>query len=140
MDHYITKPIRREDLSAVLHVAIQTDPPIHFSELLARCGDDRSVVAEVLKTFAKRGPEDVQRVSDAVRGNADQVSAAAHRIKGAASTLAAHELSRIADSIEETALNAQPNRKQSYAKSVKELELEMNRCVRWIESQLEELR
>jgi ammonium transporter, Amt family len=140
MDHYITKPIRREDLSTVLSVAIRMEPPIHFPELLERCGDDRTVVAEVLKTFAKRGPEDIQRVAEAVRHNADQVSAAAHRIKGAASTLAAHELSRIADFIEETALTAKPNRQQSYAKSIKELELEMNRCIRWIESQLEELR
>lgn len=140
MDHYITKPIRREELVSALVAAIRTEPPIFLSELLERCGDDRRVANEVLAAFAKRGPEDVRRVAQAVDKGVAEISAAAHRIKGAASTLAAHQLTRIAEVIEETARGNQPHEKQRYTRTIKELEQEMNRCIRWIEEQLEALR
>ncbi len=137
MDQYITKPIRREDLIAALRTALRTEAPISFDELLHRCGDDRQVATEVLRTFAKRGSEDVRRIVAAVSQGPSQTSAAAHRIKGAASTLAAHPLSRIADAIEETARSQKPHRRQEYSQSLNQLEAEMNRCIDWIEKLLD---
>jgi len=46
-------------------------------------------------------------------------------------------LTRIADAIEDSARADGPHRKQNYVRSLKELEIEMNRCIRWIESLLE---
>jgi ammonium transporter, Amt family len=137
MDHYITKPIRRDDLVTALIASLRSEPPIVMQELLERCGDDKQVAFEVLRAFAKRGPEDVLRVSQAIAKGAEEVSAAAHRIKGAASTLAARPLTRIADAIEETARTSKPHQKPSYNRSIQELEQEMSRCIRWIETQLE---
>ena len=137
MDYYVTKPIRREDLAASLRASLRTEPPICYGELLNRCGEDKQVVAEALRAFANRGTEDVKRVALAVNTSADETSAAAHRIKGAASSLAAHQLTRIADAIEDSARADGPHRKQNYVRSLKELEIEMNRCIRWIESLLE---
>lgn len=139
MDDYITKPIRREDLVAAMRNVMRREPPIHLEELLHRCGDDRSVAAEVLQTFATRGPEDVRRIALAASENADETFAAAHRIKGAAATLAAHELTRIAEAIEETSRAGKSHRKQNYLRSLQELDQEMPRCVRWIETTLESL-
>ncbi len=137
MDHYLTKPIGREELKATLQRALQAAPPIQYEELLVRCGDDKQVAEEVLRAFSRRGAEDIRRVVAAVAVGKEKTSAAVHRIKGAASTLAAHRLSQLAESIEETVRRDQPHREQDYAHSVKELESEMNRCIQWIEALLE---
>jgi len=140
MDDYITKPIRREDLASAIRNVMRQEPPIHLEELLHRCGDDRSVAADVLHAFAKRCHEDVRKIEIAVNENAEETSAAAHRIKGAASTLAAHSLSHIAEEIEEMASAGKQHRKQRYAKNIQALEQEMSRCIRWIETTLESLK
>ena len=140
MDDYVTKPIRRDHLVTAITGILNAKPPIDLAELMVRCGDDQDVAREVLRAFTRRGLEDVQTMVQAVVAGSEETSAAAHRIKGAASTMAAHGLAQIAMEIERSARHDGPHLRQRYDDEVRRLEHEMDRCVAWIEQTLESLR
>ncbi len=139
MDDYITKPIRQAELVAALERVSSRKPPIELDELRHRCGDDRDLMENVLRAFARRGPEDVRQLVTATNGSSKQVSAAAHRLKGAASTMAAHELATLAIKIEEIAAVGDAPPPAAYQSSIQEVHAEMTRCIDWIEHWLKEL-
>jgi len=139
MDDYLSKPIRREELVAVLRGAVAVAAPINYDDLVDRCGGDRSVADQVLRVFADRGQADVQSLRSAIHDNSPDVSQIAHRLKGAAATLSAAEISQLAGEIETFARTTQTVGSFEYSDSLQKLETEMYRCISWIEERLARL-
>jgi two-component system sensor histidine kinase/response regulator len=117
MDGYLTKPIRAEELDAVLnsYMAIEghahsvpaTPSPsasstsVSADELLGRLGGDREFLAELLDLFRADYPQQIARARDAIAaGDAFALEHHAHALKGALINLAAKPASQIAAEIE----------------------------------------
>ncbi len=115
MDDYVSKPVdARELLAAVARHAGGAalpgtsrgsehgrSPDFDMDVAMANVGHDREVLATVLQMFADRGDERLSAVEDAVeRGDASALQAAAHSLKGTASTLGMPVLSRLALELE----------------------------------------
>jgi len=139
MDNYLSKPIRREELVAALRGAIEVTAPINYGELVDRCGGDQSIANQVLKVFADRGQDDVQALSAAIDDQSPDVPQIAHRLKGAAATLSAIEISRLAGEIETFSKSTAIVSSYEYSDSLDKLENEMHRCISWIEERLARL-
>jgi CheY-like chemotaxis protein len=97
MDDYLPKPIRKATLVAVLDrlAGLSTEPPppgpaedprgLRFdaTEILARVGDDRELLAELVEIYRTDTPMLLARLRAAVAGgDARGVEEAAHAIKG----------------------------------------------------------
>jgi HPt (histidine-containing phosphotransfer) domain-containing protein len=78
--------------------------PLDIPELLSRCLGKRELAHRVLGRFQRQLTEDVTRLHHAVaHGEAHVVAKIAHRIKGAAANVSAHELHERASTLEEAA-------------------------------------
>lgn len=122
MDDYVAKPVRREELEAVLakwvagpaadHAASSASSaggapagePLDDAELLGRFAGNREIVAEAAEAFL----EDSSRLLGSIRaamqcGDARALTATAHELKGVALQLAARPLAAAAGTIEQMA-------------------------------------
>ncbi len=127
MDDYISKPLRRDELialmdkwtlskagtvkallktEALIHegkkALIETDP-IDFEKALKEFENDKEFLTEVLEEFIRTvGEEQLPKIRQAlVSKDADTLKQEAHSIKGGAANLAAFELSKAAGVLED---------------------------------------
>ncbi len=102
MDAYISKPIRAEELYAVLGdlapapPADSADGPpepgqvVDWDEAIGRLGGDRELLRELAGTFLDQAPRWMDAIRQALdRRDAGQLKAAAHPLKGSLGTFAA---------------------------------------------------
>jgi HPt (histidine-containing phosphotransfer) domain-containing protein len=70
-------------------------------ELLGRCLGQRELAHRVLSRFGQQLADDLQALREAVKsGDAEQLTRLAHRMKGAAANVAAHNLREQAAAVE----------------------------------------
>ena len=116
MDGYLSKPIRAEELDAVLekHVAQRVNSPhveaqapapaqgsINVAELLERVDGDRTFIAELTEIFRSDYPRQVQALQNAIsRSDAHGLKQSGHALKGALSGLAATNAREMAATLE----------------------------------------
>ena len=121
MDDYLTKPIRANELDAVLEkygveeiqnqssdepAAQDSNRPdngvVNANELLERIGNDRGFLAELVTVFREDHPSQLQQIANGLaKKDANEVKRGAHSLKGALSNLAAPEASALAAQIEQ---------------------------------------
>jgi PAS domain S-box-containing protein len=103
MDGYISKPVQAEDLIKLaealavgaknpLGAAQETaDPVMDRSLALARVDGDESLLADLARLFCEESPKMLAAVQQAVSAkDAERLQRAAHSLKGAVATFAAH--------------------------------------------------
>jgi CheY-like chemotaxis protein/HPt (histidine-containing phosphotransfer) domain-containing protein len=126
MDDYISKPLRRTDLIAMINkwtpsktetatALLKTDPllhegkhrpsatdPIDFEKALKEFENDRDFLTEVLEEFIRTVGEQLPKIRQALASkDADALKQEAHSIKGGAANLTARELSEAAGALED---------------------------------------
>ncbi len=100
MDDYLAKPIRRDQLAAVLArfsgdapawpAAVKPSPALDEAAALAYAGDDRQLLTELLGIFLEDCPGHLQAIRDAVAGvDPATLLAAAHTMSGSVRVLGA---------------------------------------------------
>ena len=95
MDGYVSKPLKRDDLEAVLMQVLGSrsvllppadEPPIDLVSALGAVDGDRTLLREVIEVFCQDYPSRVTELRDAIdQRTAPQMGAAAHSLKGALS-------------------------------------------------------
>ena len=95
MDGYVSKPLRRDDLDAVLQQVLGSRsvlipppdaPPIDLVSALHAVDGDRTLLREVIAVFCQDYPARLTELRDAIEHRtAQQMGAAAHSLKGALS-------------------------------------------------------
>ncbi len=119
MDAYVSKPIRADALFATLHDLLSTEGEVpavasdgaapraeasavlDVDEAVGRLGGDRELFVELAATFLGQLPTWVSAIRGAVaRGDAKQLSAAAHPLKGSLGTFAAKPAAEAAARLE----------------------------------------
>jgi CheY-like chemotaxis protein len=103
MDAYVSKPVRAAELFAAIDSVLAgtpgaarsaaTAPPatssVDVTALLAGFGGNADLVAEVIEVFLADAPEMIARLRTAVSGgDASEIAAAAHAVKGSAGLFA----------------------------------------------------
>nr|NJM04023.1 response regulator [Desulfobacula sp.] len=131
MDDYISKPLRRKDLMAMINKWIRSNTgasaaplktglrpreenrpaapdPMDFEKALKEFENDRDFLTEVLEEFIRTVGEQVPKIRGALAlKDADTLKQEAHAIKGGAVNLTAHELSEAAGALEDIGKTAQ---------------------------------
>ncbi len=122
MDHFVAKPVRPDDLEAVLHGVEPRDPIPHLvvdtvadgtggaidasvlDELREALGpDDGDVVAEIIADYIGQAGSLADEIWKATgTGSVDRMRAAAHKLKGGSATVGASRLAALCDRIERT--------------------------------------
>lgn len=127
MDDYLSKPVTPERLYAKLEKWLPVDTennqsritlvesqseskappddhePLDYTVLINRCNGNTKLVDDVVAKFLQRTPDDLgQMAAEINSGNSEALAALAHRIKGAAATLAAEPLREQAEALEMT--------------------------------------
>jgi len=104
MDHYLSKPIRMEELSAALGDIAPPPQDVLDTSALARLTKTLgggSAVAELIDTFFAEAPKLVATLHDAARaGNAGELQRAAHTLKANAATFGAEQLAELCRRLE----------------------------------------
>ena len=104
MDAYLSKPVKREDLLAMLdRMAAQAPAPAAFNAAAALryTGDDEVLLRELLVVFLEDAPGHLEAVREAVEhGNAAGLQSAAHRLKGSLRALGAIAPASLAERLE----------------------------------------
>jgi PAS domain S-box-containing protein len=116
MDGYLSKPIRQQELDAILEgnpsqvseltpATIELVRPaadaINEAELFDRIGDDLSFLAELTEMFRSDYPQELENARKALDAmNADGVMRAAHALKGVLANLAVKDASKTAAALE----------------------------------------
>jgi two-component system sensor histidine kinase/response regulator len=110
MDGYLSKPIRPQELDAVLDSYSSTqqisapakvDSSINVEELMERIDGDRTLLAELAEIFREEYPKQIRLAHEALAVNdAAAVRRIGHSLKGALANLAAADASGIAASVE----------------------------------------
>lgn len=119
----ISVPLREKDLvkllrgsSTVTDISPKTSAPtvaqaapksfeVNIEEIVARLGVSEDIVTLVLNTYLTDLDKQLRQLSDAIDSrDPKDVKSAAHLIKGAGSTVGAHELSSFASALEKQAL------------------------------------
>src|SRR5258706_1672367 len=116
MDDYLCKPMRMEELEAVLTrwipVAEQTadsvpaspalDPIVTASLRNLAAATDVSMLAEIYAAFASSAVDYIRNCQDALRDSAaNNLAAAAHGLKGASANIGATTVNRLASQLEQ---------------------------------------
>jgi HPt (histidine-containing phosphotransfer) domain-containing protein len=113
MDDYLSKPIQRDQLAAVLARLGDRGVPApsetaacsasyDLSTALGGVEGDRDLLAELLAIFAEDGPGQLRAVRDAVsRSDEAALAVAAHTLKGGLRALAAGKAADLAERLEE---------------------------------------
>jgi HPt (histidine-containing phosphotransfer) domain-containing protein len=80
--------------------------PLNLEELLARCLGRVDLMDRLLANFDETLAPQIDQLEEAVQiSDAPQIKSIAHRIKGAALTVSARELSKCAEKLEASAAN-----------------------------------
>jgi two-component system, sensor histidine kinase and response regulator len=118
MDGYLAKPIRRQQLTAILedlgrpqgNTAVTETPmparksPVNEADLLERVGGDLVLLAELTEVFRETYPVQLLQVKRALEVEAgEELRRAAHSLRGSLANLGATEACMFAASIEESA-------------------------------------
>lgn len=116
MDGYLTKPIRTQELDAVLddYMSIKEmpeapainhgEPTLDLKELLDRVDNDFEFLSELSSIFRTDYPKQIASAQDALgRHDASVLGTIGHTLKGSLSNLAAHRACTLATSLESTA-------------------------------------
>ena len=126
MDDYISKPLRRNDLMAMIYkwtlsktgaanALLKAEAPAHeekykpfatnpidFEKALKEFENDKDFLTEVLEEFIRTVGEQIPKIRQAlVSKDADTLKQEAHSIKGGAANLTARELSEAAGALED---------------------------------------
>ncbi|GJM23874.1 MAG: hypothetical protein DHS20C16_02890 [Phycisphaerae bacterium] len=132
MDDYITKPINKNDLKAMVEkwlpaegrnkgsdsisepsesegaAAVKSDP-IHIERALDQLGGDEELLHDVLRTFIETVPELLETIRTAsAQSDATRLRVAAHSLKGAASNICADATQAVANQIEKMGQDGVP--------------------------------
>src|SRR5665213_2311814 len=111
MDGYLSKPIRSQELDAVLDSytsaprpaapPVTADSSINVEELMERIDGDRTLLAELAEIFREEYPKQTRLAHEALAVNdAAAIRRIGHSLKGALANLAATEASGLAASVE----------------------------------------
>jgi CheY-like chemotaxis protein len=109
MDDYLSKPIQRDKLAAVLArlgesdvPTATSDPPYDLSTAISGVEGDRELLVELLAIFAEDGPGQLRAVRDAVsRSDEAALAFAAHTLKGSLRALGAGKAAALAERLEQ---------------------------------------
>jgi CheY-like chemotaxis protein len=142
MDDYLSKPIMpgalREMLERWVRPTVPVSPPIDMGEALAYTGGDSSLLAELLDIFRSECAGRRRTLRDAlVRADAAALAQAAHAVNGTLKALACKPAVALASALE---TQARDGRLEGAAERVTELEGELDRIVRFIETTTAEAR
>jgi len=97
MDDYLSKPLQADELAAMLTNWLGTTRRSPTSEaeadreaaIVARCSGNRALAARLLRKFVSETAVEIAAISTALEnGDPGQIAEAAHRLKGAAGSLA----------------------------------------------------
>jgi CheY-like chemotaxis protein len=122
MDDYLSKPVKSEELKAILarwigpaSSATVVSPPslsspstsvFNLAEALERVGGDRLLLGELAALFLQTSPQLLADLQTALaRRDADAMARAAHRLKGSAGNFSAPGVSEAAATLEKLARN-----------------------------------
>ncbi len=102
MDDYLSKPLRKDLLEVVVSRWNQGESsPVEMERLAEIFGDDPPTWKEMLAFFRDSLTDMSQRLDQALAGgNPEEVSAAAHEMKGAAANMGARPLATLAAELE----------------------------------------
>jgi protein-histidine pros-kinase len=110
MDGYLSKPMKAEDLQAVLERLLpdvaETEgpsdtPPVDLGAVDRTVGEDRALLAELVCVFQEDGPRRLAELRLAVEnGDAGRLERCAHAVKGALSIFGAAAAERLARELE----------------------------------------
>ncbi len=109
MDHYITKPLRRRDLFAVLESVLPSTegvapPCFDFREALNRIDDDEELLKELAALFLEDCPRRMSAIRQAItRRDAPGLQEAVHTLKGSVSNFGAPDAVEAARDLEKLA-------------------------------------
>ena len=111
MDDYISKPIRRERLTAMLEqwlpwifAAPAPAPPIRLSQLESLVGNDRDSIRTYLQLFVTSSEPLLGQLETAIAaGDAPQTKQVAHKLRGPSSTMGAERLASLLSDMEKQA-------------------------------------
>jgi signal transduction histidine kinase/CheY-like chemotaxis protein len=99
MDDYLSKPINRERLFAIVEGASPGgegppgNPSLDRESLLNRLGGDEELLQDVLRIFLEDAPAQISALEQAILArDAERIRVAAHALKGAAGNLSAPAL------------------------------------------------
>src|SRR3954466_10493488 len=115
MDEYVTKPLDSKKLCALVESLAgrgrQSEQPedeaLLTSQVLARVGGDRELLAEISRLFVDDAPQHLQRIRAAIDArDSDALRRAAHSLKGAAANFDAHGVVNAARTFEQMGRNA----------------------------------
>lgn len=111
MDDYISKPVKLDQLRAVLEkwiiTPISRNQPINMKKLMDTYGDDESMIKEFLGVFIDSTPDYLEQLQSAIdERKADLVKEIAHGLKGSSAVIEAQSFSLLSGAIE-TAARAQ---------------------------------
>jgi signal transduction histidine kinase/DNA-binding response OmpR family regulator len=106
MDDYLVKPLDPEQMNRTIQRLLRPDrvrapnqigrEPVHYPELLQRCMNDAQLANQLLDEFIPQARETlIELRAHHAAGEATKLSRTAHRIKGAAATLACEHVRRI---------------------------------------------
>ena len=116
MDGYLSKPIRPQELDAVLdeymdrssHSATESgtievsEAAINVSQLMERIDDDRGFLAELIELFGEDYPQNLKAAQSAITAKqAGDLQKIGHALKGALSNLSAIKAAALAGALEE---------------------------------------
>ena len=147
MDDYVTKPVKAKELQQMVdkwtpasQVPVDAEAagehplgsndehdhrPIDIELALDQLAGDRALLAEVIDTFLGTIPDALGELQAAVANeNGRQLEAAAHSLKGAASTICAEPVRRVAQQLEEL---GKRNEFQDVEVALAEVEAHLNR-------------
>ncbi len=114
MDDYIAKPVRMEELAAMLEQwsgqsagigtsgdTVGAQPPVFDPNVLRDIvGDDEDFVQEVLAEFASASPEQIADIERSFEAGPDALMRAAHALKGACRSIGAWQLAEACAGLE----------------------------------------
>ena len=117
MNDYLAKPVQLQQLSDVLqrslrleapsradNSAVETLPVFDESDLLGRMLDDRALAMEIVRGFMEDCPRQLALLSERLQEVDADGTRQAHKIKGAAGSVAARRLRAAASETEQAAL------------------------------------
>jgi HPt (histidine-containing phosphotransfer) domain-containing protein len=154
MDGYVSKPIRVETLCSEIgrlandrpcevtedmtpQLRNSSNSAVDLAELLARVENDRELMRDLIAIFKEDFPRQLQGLRQAVEtGDAKQVAAFAHTLKGMLSNLAAHQAAAGASQLEQLGRNGEV---ASFHNAFSSLEREAAKALRELDTCMAEV-
>jgi two-component system sensor histidine kinase/response regulator len=102
MDDYLSKPIKKEEFTAMLaRIFGDGSPALDVDAALEYVGGDRELLGELLTVFSEDAPGYLEALGRALdRSNPDDLMRAAHTLKGSLRALGAKDAAALAEDLE----------------------------------------